>query len=209
MLKSNILKKRSIFRFYFEKLNLFRALFVFFTFGFVVGVFLIDVQGELFGQKIGYSVDSFILSRTNKSFCYIFFNSFFNFIVLFLILFFVGFFPFGQLFSFFVPMFHGMGLGLFSSYLYYTKGVNGVIFCLLFVAPCEIIYSLTIMLAAKTSVRFSNRNFKLIFLKKHCIEEPKGEFKLYLLRYAVLLLFLIIATFLTTLSNFIFPDILG
>lgn len=207
MLKSNVLKKKSIFKFYFKKLNLFRILFILFTFGFIIGVFLIGMQDEFFGKKVECSVDSFILNRTGKSFGYVFLNSFFNFVVLFLVLFVFGFFPFGQLFSFFSSMFHGLGLGLFSSYLYSAKGVNGMLFCLLFIAPSEIIYSLTIILAAKTSVRFSNRNFKLIFLKKHGCETT-GEFRLYLLRYVVLLLFLIFATFLATLSNFVFPNVL-
>lgn len=204
MLNFPILKTRKIFSLtYFKKLNLFRILFVLFTFGFVFGAILIAFNKQETLNQLGFVIQNFITTRAKQSFFSVFFSSIYKFFPLVLIIFLAGFIPIAQPISFFIPIFHGLGLGICTSFLYSSRGFNGFLFCVLLIAPCEIIFSFIIILASKCSINLSNKMFKNIFYRR-LREKNKLFLKEYLCLFLALLIFLFLAALVDTLTTLIF-----
>ncbi len=204
MLNFPILRTRNIFSLTsFKKVNLFKILFIIFTFGFIFGAILIAFNKQEALNQLGFVMQNYITTRVKQSFFAVFFSSIFKFFPLVLLILLAGFIPVGQPISFFVPIFHGLGLGICTSFLYYSRGFNGFLFCILLIAPCEIIFSFIIILASKCSIQLSNKMFKNIFYRRFrqknnlCLKE-------YFSLFLVLLILLIVAALVDTLTTLIF-----
>ena len=105
-------------------------------------------------------------------------------------------------------MFQGMGIGLSTAYLYSSKGINGIIFCLVLIAPTTIISTLTLLLGSKESIRFSNRILKTLFPQKFN-QNMQGELKLYLKRFSALTIFQLVSACTDTICTFLFARFLS
>ncbi len=187
----------------FKNLDLFKILFAIFTFGFILGVILIGINQQESLSQLKLLMEKFIRNRTQDSILVTFFSSFFGFSIPILVLFLIGFFPLGQPVAFFIPMFHGLGLGLSSAYLYSLKGFQGIKFCIFIIAPCEIIYVLLLLIASKFSIRFSNRNFKNLIPEKYS-QNKKGLLKRYLMRFITIFSFIVFVALVDCLTTFVF-----
>lgn len=185
------------------KINLVKLLFIIFVIGFVFGCILIGVNKQEVLPNLDESMQKFIHIRKESSFLVNFTNSLTSTVFFILILFVLGLLPFGQPFAFFVPLFHGLGLGLLISYLYFSQGVKGFLFYLFSVVPYEVCFVLILILGAKFSIRFSNENFKKLVVTNYK-KESKLFFKLYVMQFLILLVFQTIASFLDSLLNYIF-----
>ncbi len=204
MLDLLVPRTRKVFSLTFiKKVNLFKVLFVFFTFGFIFGAILIAFNKQEALNRLGIVFQNFVITRVKQSFFSVFFSSIFKFFPLILVIFLVGFIPIGQPISFFVPIFHGLGLGICTSFLYSSRGFSGFLFCILLIAPCEIIFSFIIILASKCSIKLSNKMFKNIFYRKFK-QKNKLCLRGYLFLFLFLLVSLIVAAFVDTLTSLIF-----
>lgn len=203
-MRNVIAKKKKFFvSFSFKNLNLFKILFLVFTFSFVFGVILIGINQQESLIQLKGLMERFIKNRTQDSVLVTFFSSFVGFLSLIFVLFLVGFFPLGQPISFFILIFHGLGLGLCSAYLYSLKGIQGVIFCIFIVAPCEVLYVLLLLISANFSIRFSNNNFKNLFPEKYP-QNRKFCLKKYLVRFMTIFSFIFVVALVDCLTTFIF-----
>ena len=196
-------RKKFFISFSFKNLNLFKILFLVFTFGFIFGVILIGINQQESLVQLKSLMERFIKNRTQDSVLVTFMSSFIGFLSLILVLFLVGFFPLGQPIAFFILIFHGLGLGLCSAYLYSLKGIQGVIFCIFIVAPCEVLYVLLLLISANFSIRFSNNNFKNLFPEKYS-QSNRFYLRKYVLRFITIFSFIFVVAFVDCLTTFIF-----
>ncbi len=204
MIKVPMLKKRKIFFSYnLKKINLFKCLFLLFLVGFVVGTMLIIIDSEKTLQQLDFLVKNFIKTRRERPFFSTYISSFFNSAFLMAIIFILGFLPFSQPVSFFIPIFYGLGIGIFISYLYCYEKLKTIVCFLSMFIPCQIIYVLILLLSIKISIKFSNKNFNYYVLKKRN-EKTKKDYKLYFMRFLTILVFQFFAAFVDVLTSFIF-----
>ncbi len=202
------LKKKAFFSVYLKNINLIKILFVIFIVGMIYGAMLIGLNRDEAVNQLGSMMQKFIDKRIEQSIFITFASSFFSSMVLIVILFFTGFISIGQPIAFFIPMFQGMGIGLSTAYLYSSKGINGIIFCLVLIAPTTIISTLTLLLGSKESIRFSNKILKTLFPQKFD-QNMQGELKLYLKRFSALTIFQLISAFTDTICTFLFARFLS
>lgn len=204
MIGLHISKARKIFFLTsLKKTNLFKILFIFFMIGFVFGAVLIGFNHKETLNQLGFVLQKFISTRIRQSFFSVFFSSIYKFFPLILIIFLAGFIPIGQPVSFFMPIFHGLGLGICTSFLYSSRGFNGFLFCISLIAPCEIIFSLIIILASKCSIQLSNKMFKNIFYRRFR-KKNKLLLKEHVFIFLILLVLLVVAAFVDTITTLIF-----
>lgn len=208
MLKFPDVKTKNIFfSFSFKNINLFKVLFIIFTIGFIIGAILIGFNHEESLKQLEILINRFIKDRTNQTFISIFVSSFIGFSAPILILFIIGFLPIGQPIAFFIPFFHGLGLGLSTSYLYASSGFKGFLFCLFLIAPCEIIYSFILIVSSKFSVQLSNNIFKnILFINLRF--KNKQFFKNYILKFLYIFILQIFAAFVDGLTTTVFAKFL-
>ncbi len=208
MLKTSVLNGKKLFlSFSFKKIDLFKILFFLFTFSFLFGTILICVNHTETLNQLNFLMQKFIKNRTEQSIFITFFSSFFSSAISIIVLFFLGFFPLGQPVGFFIPVFHGLGLGLSTAYLYSFRGLKGVFFSILIIAPSEIIYTLILLLAAKFSIKFSNMNFKNLFPEKFK-QKNKETLKLYVKRFTYLLCLELMGALTDCTTTFLFARFL-
>ncbi len=199
----NIKFEKNFLPFKFKNLDLFKILFVIFVIGFIFGCILIGFNQKETLSNLDELMQNFIQTRKEGKFLINFINSMTSTMVFILILFILGLLPFGQPFAFFIPLFHGLGLGLLISYLYFSKGLKGFLVYLFSFVPYEICFILILILGSKFSIRFSNENFKKLLVENYK-KESKLFFKLYLMQFLVLLVFQIIASFVDSFAGYVF-----
>lgn len=202
------LKKKAFFSLYLKNVNLIRILFIILMIGMIYGAMLIGLNRDEAVNQLGSIMQKFINKRIEQSIFITFASSFFSSMILIAILFFIGFFSIGQPIAFFIPMFQGLGIGLSTAYLYSSKGISGIIFCLILIAPTTIISTLTLLLGCKESIRFSNKNLRTLFPQKFD-QNMQGELKLYLKRFSALTMFQLISAVIDTICTFLFARFLG
>lgn len=203
MLRIVEFKQGTFFSIFLKKIKLTKVLFVLFLVGMVYGAMLVSLNQEEALKQLGSLMQKFIDKRAEQSIVITFFSSFISSMFLIIVLFILGFFSIGQPCSFFIPLFHGLGLGLSSAYLYSCRGIQGIFFCLVLIAPSAIISTFTLLLGAKESIRFSNKNFKTLFPKKYD-QDMQGALKIYVTKFLVLSLFQLISAFVDMIFTFLF-----
>ena len=207
MLHASKIKQKAFFSIYLKQINLMKVLFVLFILGMIYGAALIGLnQDEAVGQ-LGGVMQRFISKRAEQSVFITLVSSFCSSMVLTIVLFFVGFFSIGQPVAFFVPVFQGLGIGLSTAYLYASKGIGGIIFCLLLIAPTAFISTFSLLLGSRESIRFSNKNLKMLFPQKFN-QDMQGELGLYLKRFAALAFFQAVSAIVDAVCTFLFARFL-
>ena len=202
------LKRKAFLSLYLKNINLIKILFVIFMVGMIYGAMLIGLNRDEAVNQLGSIMQKFINKRIEQSIFITFASSFFSSMILVVILFLVGFFSIGQPIAFFIPMFQGMGIGLSTAYLYSSKGISGIIFCLILIAPTTIISTITLLLGSKESIRFSNKNLRTLFPQKFD-QNMQGELNLYLKRFSALTIFQLVSAVVDTMCTFLFARFLG
>ena len=207
MLHAQKIRQRAFFSIYLRKISLIKVLFVLFVLGMIYGAALIGLnQDEALGQ-LGGVMQRFISKRAEQSVIVTLISSFSSSMVLIIILFLIGFFSIGQPIAFFVPVFQGLGVGLSTAYLYSSRGVGGVLFCLLLIVPSAFISTFALILGSRESIRFSSKNLKTLFPQKFN-QNMKGELGLYLKRFAALTFFQATSAIVDAICTFLFARFL-
>lgn len=202
------LKRKAFFSVYLKNINLIKILFMIFIIGMIYGAMLIGLNRDEAINQLGSMMQKFINKRIEQSIFITFASSFFSSMILIVILFLTGFISIGQPIAFFIPMFQGMGIGLSTAYLYSSKGMSGIIFCLVLIVPATAISTLTLLLGSKESIRFSNKILKTLFPQKF-EQNMQGELKLYLKRFSALAIFQLVSACVDTMCTFLFARFLS
>lgn len=132
--------------------------------GIVFGAILANQAGIVKKSSFSFFVQD-MLSKdvASKGFVSLFLSSFFSSAVLICAAFFLGLCAFGQPGILLIPVFKGAGIGLSMSYVYIQYGIKGMGICLLFLLPQAVLSSLSIIVACREGIRFSNTLAKTIF----------------------------------------------
>ncbi len=187
----------------FNRIGLFKLLWIFFISGLIYGVLIVGLKFEDVSGQCEVFVQKFIENRLSESLFVLFCSSFFNFGLFIFAQFIISFIPVSQIIFLIFPVFYGLGLGLISTYLIISQHLDGLLILSLTIVPRSIISTIVLLLGCREGFRFSNKNFiKLIFPKKNL--NYRVELKLYFLKFLTLIFFQFISAALDILFNLIF-----
>lgn len=198
-----ISRKKTCFSVRLKRIHFIKVIVVLFLIGMVYGALLVGLGQAQTQEQLSFLTEQFIGKRAEQSIMYTFIGSFNSSAVLLLALFVLGFCAVGQPVALFLPVFHGLGLGISMAYLYSTQGFQGILFTLILILPSAAISTIALFLGTRESVRFSNSIFRMLFPEKYEVPQQSG-LKLYLIRFGVLLLFDVAAAMVDSVCTFLF-----
>ncbi len=181
-----------------------KAIFILFLLGMIYGAVMVSVSSQESLDKMSFITGQFIDKRAQQSIFLTFFNSLYSSGILLAALFVLGFCAIGHPVSLFIPFFRGLGLGLSMGYLYQNDGLKGVVFCLLLIIPQAFFSTLSLILATRESVRFSNLFLSLLFPKKLEQSQAPHLLKLYLTKFGVLAGLIAVSALVDSVCTFLF-----
>lgn len=117
-----------------------------------------------------------------------------------------GMFVFGQAISIFTLLFRGFSMGIAISSVYASMGLKALVPLIILVIPKLLAVSVIFILASRESVKMSNKIFSFI-LSKNSEDNMKSQTKLYLIKFAVLLFFILLISFGECAMNYFFIDL--
>ena len=175
-----------------KKINLFKALFILFLLGMVYGAMLVGLKQLDAVNKLGLFMFNLNDAALNRSIAMVFMSSINGALIIAAILFVAGFFPIGQVIAFLIPVFCGLGIGFSTAYSCAVKGFLGFLKCLILIAPSATISTVAILLGAKESIKFANKNFKVLF-PDNFEQDMHGALKQYVFKFLIVIVFSLIA----------------
>ena len=115
-------RKKTCFSVRLKRIHFIKVIVVLFLIGMVYGALLVGLGQAQTQEQLSFLTEQFIGKRAEQSIMYTFIGSFNSSAVLLLALFVLGFCAVGQPVALFLPVFHGLGLGISMAYLYSTQG---------------------------------------------------------------------------------------
>ena len=97
-------------------------------------------------------------------------------------------------------------MGIAISSVYASMGLKALVPLIILVIPKMLAVSVIFILASRESVKMSNKIFSFI-LSKNSEDNMKSQTKLYLIKFAVLLFFLLLISFGECAMNYFFIDL--
>lgn len=195
----NIIKEKKLN----TNINLFKVILIIFLVGMIYGAFLISFSEQGVHEQFQFLTQRFVEKRSAQSVIYTFFGSLGSNLLILSLIFILGFCAIGQPFSLFLTLFQGLGLGASIAHLYSNSGMQGILFALAIIIPQAIITSITLFLACRESVRFSNKLFFQMIPNKFEVSMD-GSLRMYIIRFLVLVVFNFVAAIVDTLCTFLF-----
>ena len=158
-------------------------------------------------NNFSFITQMFIKNKTEQTFLQSLINSFSTSASLLLICFFLGFSAISQPVEITIPIFRGLGLGASIAYIYVTYGIKGFLISLLLIIPNAVISSISIIIAARESIKMSNM-FTFFAISNSCENNMKSCIKLYLLKFVILFVIIGLSSVIDSLLAFIFAGML-
>ncbi|MCL2089536.1 MAG: hypothetical protein FWH14_08640 [Oscillospiraceae bacterium] len=174
-----------------KKNKLLAALSFVFVIGMLYGAAMVGSSDGM-NDRLEFITQGFINERTGESLIGIFGVSLQSSASLLVLLFFSGFFAIGQPIALATPFFRGLGLGMSMGYLYANFGGRGMLFSLALIFPHALISSITLIFAAKESMRFSLGFLSRISPGNNTAMLPV---RAYVMRFVLMFMFLMAAAF--------------
>ena len=181
---------------------------------FLLGVILVGtVAGTIFFCAFS-DADIFGLTAFNHGFIRngerlgladIFMRSFASTGCLMLILMLAGFGSVTQPLELATLLYRGLALGISVSFMYSAYGAKGLLAVLLMVLPHAVITSVILAAAAREALRLSNCEAAFLFGRADA-ENSKQDVRLYLLRFLVLYIILMLSVFVDCLLSIAFTN---
>ena len=194
------------FKSYLVDLKKYRILIIllfFFVCGLVCGTFLFRNSVADLSPNIADYVSTNLFKRSELSFFKIFCTSLVSVIPFFLSAFIFGLSPFGTVLVPLIALLRGSGIGLITGYLYKTYEIKGIAFCLLILMPAFLFSSFVFLLSGCESIKFSAAIFRAFSVKSGPVSFS-GDFRIYLSRYFLILLLILLCSFLDTIFSVAF-----
>lgn len=149
----------------------------------------IDGEGLI---KLTGLADGFLEKRAVSPFLETFLSSFKSALLPLGVCALMGFCAIGQPIALAALFFRGAGFGTSISYLYCSYGFQGLVITALLILPPAAVGTAALMMSARESIRLSAVFFSFCFSGK---ETRQPDFRLYLLKFAVLLVIILISAF--------------
>ena len=190
-----------------KKLTISEGLFVFvilsFAVGYIIGVIsasktggaLFNISQNLFKQSL--------MQKETFSFAKYTFKSFLSFLPYILCAYFSGTSAFGCIIIPIICVLRGISNGIITAYIYSTYNIVGIGYTVFILAPYFVLSAYILVLACRESFCYSERMLKNTL--------PKGtsinffyDYKLYTIRYLIILLLSVVAAFLDAILTNLF-----
>lgn len=154
--------------------------------------------------------DSFISKRNGQTLGQIFSSSLFSSSFILITCMLLGFSAIGQPFTVFLLIFRGIGLGATISYIYCAYGIKGFFIAFLIIMPNAVLSSVAVIVGARESIRYGTVISAYIFTGENlCDKKMKNSaFKLYLLKFLILFVIIIISSFMDAVLTVSFGKLL-
>lgn len=144
-------------------------------------------------------------TKTEISFLNLFFRNLLPLCFLLAVQFFSGYFAFGQVFAYFTAVYRGIASGISASFAYITLGSKGFFAVLITLIPFALTTAAVIILGARESVRQSHQVADFSFFGKN--EAAPPDLKLYLIKFAVLVVFAVVLSAADCIVTYFFEKI--
>lgn len=152
-------------------------------------------------------IHGFIKSGNKRTIVEVFREAFDNTFIILLILMFSGFSSVSQPIELSALIYRGIVLGISLSYTYAVYAVKGVFICVLMILPHALMTSIILVLAVRESMRMSTA-VAIFAFKGQSEVTDRPDIKLYLLKFLILLLFLIAASLIDCVITYLLTGML-
>ena len=186
--------KAANFKILSQKMFLLMTVFII---GLVFGAMSLRNQGDDYTQKIQSFIMNYFLAKSSQSLFTVFGTALLRDCLFLLIPFIFGLCLIGEPIVWLEPVFRGLGIGLISGYLYRTYNIDGMKFYGI-VMLIPFVLSSSIMLAACHESILMCRDINRKIKDNTVIQS--NFIKLYLIRYAVLLISEILISIISTIN---------
>lgn len=174
--------------------------------GMVVGVLMARQADDRMLQQIDLIFANSYQSRLNQTIWFIFSSSLASSFLFVLASFLMGLSIWGCALVWALPLLRGIGAGVSSGYLYAQFGFQGVLFHFLIMIPGMLIATVAILLSTRESFQMS-----FCLLRKGLMEKGKESinqnFRLFLARHGVILMFIVASAACDTLLSTVFSGL--
>lgn len=172
--------------------------------GLFVGALTVKNTNAVFGESLKSLVENYYTARNGQSVLHSFLSAFGSECIFLLIAMLFGVCIIGEPILWLLPFVKGLGLGIISGYLYQAYTLQGLTYFSVYVLPAAVLASAALLLACKESILMT-RDIAKILLKGESHSSAE-MFKLYILRYTVLLVCLVFCAALSAATAFLFAD---
>ncbi len=179
--------------------------------GYFIGSLLVRTVDSHTLDLLRYLTQGFITERLDQPLLKTFLSSFIGSMILLLVAFILGFSSISQLLTFLIPVFRGLGLGISAGYLYSMYGLQGILFCAVMVLPHVLVSTFALLIGCRESIKFSGVFLSAIVrtgrTRTDTVQESDASrrtelFQLYLLKFALLSILIVVAALIDTLFTF-------
>ncbi|MEZ3497517.1 MAG: stage II sporulation protein M [Lachnospiraceae bacterium] len=172
--------------------------------GLFVGALTVKNTNAVLGASLKSLLENYYTARSGQSVLHSFLSVFGSECIFLLIAMLFGVCIIGEPILWLLPFVKGLGIGIISGYLYQAYTLQGMTYFSVYVLPSAVLASAALLLGCKESILMT-RDLTRILLKG---ESNSGidMFKLYILRYAVLLGSLVFCAALSTAATVLFAD---
>lgn len=172
--------------------------------GLFVGAVTVKNTGTVFGDSLKSLVENYYTARGAQSVLQNFFSAFGAECVFLLFAMFLGVCVVGEPLLWILPFVKGLGVGILSGYLYQVFTLQGLTYFAVFILPSSVLTSAALLLGCKESILMA-RDLNRILLAGEG-HSSINMFKLYILRYLVLLASILFCAALNTATFLLFAD---
>ena len=157
--------------------------------------------------RLTSAAESFVSKRASAPPYEVFFSSLMTVLLPFAACFALGFCAIGQPFDFALMFLRGMGLGAAVARIYSLYGAKGFVITFLMILPAAVISCSALILAARESIRFGS-GFLHVLTENQITGDIRENFKLYLLKFLILSVIIILFAGVDCLFTAIFAGVL-
>ncbi len=169
------------------------VLAVLFLAGVAYGAYLSGMLDSQTSSLLENLARGYLAGRAEESFGSVFLHALVSSAMLAGAVFLAGFSAVGQPFAVFFLLFRAVGLGMSMGHFYAAADKRGILLALLLLLPAGVLSGYALLLSCRESIRMSNRFFKAMIVSFPLKPE---DFRLYMLKFAVIAGILLIAALL-------------
>lgn len=174
--------------------------------GVILGTVLVSTADNLnFYRRLLFTHNIF-KTKPDVSFVMQFFRSFLAVLMLLVLQFFSGYFAFGQVITMLSMVYRGVVSGISVAFIYIMLGVKGFFVVLVTAVPFAVLTAAVLILGARESIKQSGKiaDYSFFGAKR---EADVPETKLYLLKFSLLAVFLLILSLADTIVIYFLGDV--
>ncbi len=172
--------------------------------GLFVGALTVKKINNDLGESLKALIENYYIARCGQSVLHNFLSVFGSECVFLLVAMLFGVCIIGEPILWLLPFVKGLGIGIVSGYLYQTFTLQGLTYFSVYVLPSAVLAAAALLLGCKESILMTRDIARV--LRKGESRSGTNMFKLYILRYAVLLGSLIFCAALSASTAFLFAD---